>query len=272
MRSASFAIIPVAVVALLAPCEASGADSTATDRISASASGSTLTGTNGGAGESIGWLHNFDPDSLIALGAEHQSLPVAHWSFGSLAGAVTRGDANARYTLSVDAHEGAGDNGPRAFHYSIAGAGIAGTYFQRLSIQVEDHRIDVDTTHGNLPKAGISYLWNPHWQTAISYANSVSGNLGTRLTSARVDKYGTAVNVFGGASFGKASPDLLNLEGQIIAPGHTLREGYMGVSHSFSHARHDVTLIADYLDLSGSKKATLTLNYVFHVQAVGGGH
>lgn len=272
MRPASFSVVPAAAMALLAPYAACGADSTATDRISASASGSTLTGTNGGAGESAGWLHNFDPDSIIALGAEHQSLSVAHWSFGSVSGAVTRGDANARYTLSADVHEGAGDNGPRAFHYSIAGAGIAATYFQRLSIQVEDRRIDVDTTHGNLPKAGLSYLWSPHWQTSISYADTVSGNLGTRLTSARVDKYGTAVNVFGGGSFGKASPDVLNLEGQIIAPGHTLREGYVGVSHSFGHARHDVTLIVDYLDLSGSKKATLTLNYVFHVQAVGGGH
>jgi hypothetical protein len=44
------------------------------------------------------------------------------------------------------------------------------------------------------------------------------------------------------------------------------------VSRSFAQARHDVTLIADYLDLSGSKKATLTLNYVFHIQTVGGGH
>ena len=269
MRSAWIALISVAA-ALFAPCEAWGADSTATDRISASASGSTLTGTNGGAGASVGWLHNFDPDSLITVAAEHQAISVAHWSFGSVAGAVTRGGADGRYTLAADVHEGAGDNGPRSFHYSIVGAGITGTYFQRLSIQVEDRRIDVDTTHGNLPKVGLSYLWNLHWQTSISYAKSVSGNLGTRLTSARVDKYGTAVNVFGGGSFGKASPDILNLEGQIIAPGHTLREGYMGVSHSFAHARHDLTLIADYLDLSGSKKATLTLNYVFHVQAVKG--
>jgi hypothetical protein len=269
MRSAAVALISV-VAALLAPCEACGADSTATDRISASASGSTLTGTNGGAGESVGWLHNFDPDSLIAVGAEHQAISVAHWSFGSVAGAVTRGGADGRYTFAADVHEGGGDNGSRHFHYSNFGAGITGTYFQRLSIQVEDRRIDVDTTHGNLPKVGVSYLWNPHWQTAVSYANSVSGSLGTRLTSARVDKYGTAVNIFGGGSYGKASPDILNILGQLIAPGHTLREGYMGVSHSFAHSRHDVTLIADYLDLSGSKKATLTLNYVFHVQAVKG--
>jgi hypothetical protein len=99
----------------------------------------------------------------------------------------------------------------------------------------------------------------------------VSGNLGTRLWSVRVDKYGTAVNVFGGLAFGQASPVVLNIEGEIVAPGHTLREGYLGVSRSFAQTRHEVSLIADYLDLSGSKKATLTLNYIFHVQAVGGG-
>ncbi len=269
MRSASFALIPM-FAALLAPCGVWGADSSATDRIAVSASGSTLTGTSGGAGESLGWLHNFDPDSLIILGAEHQSISVAHWTLGSIAGAVTLGSGDARYTLSAEAHEGAGDNGPRALHYSIAAAGITGTYFHRLSVLLEDRRIDVDTTHGNLPKVGLSYLWSPHWQTAISYANSVSGNLGTRLTSARVDKYGTAVNVFGGLAYGPVSPIVLNIEGDIVARGHTLREGYMGVSRSFAHSRHEVSLIADYDDLSGSKKATLTLSYIFHVQAAGG--
>ena len=269
MRSASCALIWVAT--LLAPCEAYGADSTATDRISASASGSTLTGTNGGAGESLGWLHNFDPDSLIILGAEHQSISVAHWTFGSIAGALTLGSGDARYTLSAEAHEGAGDNGPRALHYSIAAAGITGTYFHRLSVLLEDRRIDVDTTHGNLPKIGLSYLWSPHWLTSVSFADSVSGNLGTRLGSVRVDEYGTAVNVFGGLAYGPASPIVLNIEGDIVARGHTLREGYMGVSRSFAHSRHEVSLIADYADLSGSKKATLTLSYIFHIQAVGGG-
>ena len=55
MRSPSFALISV-FAALLAPCGVWGADSTASDRIAVSASGSTLTGTNGGAGESLGWL------------------------------------------------------------------------------------------------------------------------------------------------------------------------------------------------------------------------
>ena len=33
----------------------------------------------------------------------------------------------------------------------------------------------------------------------------------------------------------------------------------------FAHARSELTLIADYQNLSGTKRATLTLNYIFHV-------
>jgi hypothetical protein len=41
------------------------------------------------------------------------------------------------------------------------------------------------------------------------------------------------------------------------------------VSKQFSHARSELTVIADYQNLSGTKRATLTLNYIFHVGATG---
>ena len=37
----------------------------------------------GGGGGSLRWLHNFSPDTLIGLGAEHQVLSVSRWTFGS---------------------------------------------------------------------------------------------------------------------------------------------------------------------------------------------
>jgi hypothetical protein len=44
-----------------------------------------------------------------------------------------------------------------------------------------------------------------------------------------------------------------------------LKEGYVGASKPFPKWRSDLTLVADYVDLSGIKKATLTLTYIFHV-------
>jgi hypothetical protein len=255
------------IALLLASSAALGAVSTADDRIAASANGSTLTGTNGGAGASLAWLHNFDAATLLAGAVEYQALSVAHWTFGSVTGAVTRGPDDQRYTFSGEVHEGAGDDGPKSFDYHIEAVGVAGTYFHKLSALLEDKRIDVETSHGNLPKFGLSYLWSPHFQTAVAYQHSVSGNLGTRLWTARVDEYGPTVNFLVGAAVGKVSANVLNLGIEI--PGTQLHEGYVGLTKPFPHARSELTLIADYQNLSGTKRATLTLNYIFHVGATG---
>lgn len=270
MRVASVAWLAI-LAGLFAPvfCRAD----TASDRIAASVNGGTLTDTGGGdtrsgAGESLSWLHNFDADSLVTVGAEHQQLAFAQWTVGTVSGALTRAIGDARYTVAAEVHEGAGD-APGPFHYSIAAVDLTGTYFHRLSVTLEDRRIDVQTTHGNLPKFGLAYLWNTHWLTTVSYADSVGGNLGTHLYSARIDRYGTALSVFAGAAGGQASPTIFESVG-ITIPGHSLREGYAGVSKSFTRARSDISLIADYIDVGGSKRETLTLNYIFHVQAPGG--
>ena len=265
MRFARLAIA-AAVAGWLAPHTAAGADSTpaplADDRMLLSVNGSTLPGTNGGGGGSVGWLHNFDADTLAGVAVEHQVLSVANWTFGSVNGSLTRQLGDARYSLYGEVHEGAGNDGPRAFNYSVVAAGIIGTYFHRLSAQLEDRQFDVETTHGNLPKIGLMYLWNPHILTGVSYAYSVSGNLGTHLTSARIDAYTSEVNFLAGVAFGQVSPTVLGLE--FVVPGKSLHEGYVGVTKPLPHRRGDLTLVVDYQDLSGSNRVAVTLNYIFH--------
>src|SRR5882757_10472744 len=237
-----------AAVLLLTPCVVFGTASTADDRIALSVDGSTLTGTNGGGGGSVGWLHNFDADSLAAVAVEHQVIANARWTFGSLSGSLTRGSGGARYTFYGEVHEGAGEDGPRAFHYSTQAVGVIGTWFHRFSAQLEDRQIDVKNIHGNLPKLGLSYLWNPHLLTSVAYAYSVNGNLGTRLTSIRIDTYGSKLSFLAGVAFGQASAIVLgNVADQVVvlAPGHQLKEGYVGVTRSLPRLRSDLTLVAD---------------------------
>jgi hypothetical protein len=255
------------MAALFAPCAALGDSSSTDDRIAVSVDGGTLTGTDGGGGASLGWLHNFDADLLAGVAVEHQVLADAHWTFGSVNGATTLGPDNQRYSVYGEAHEGAGDDGPHAFHYSIEAAGVVGTYFHRFSVQFEDRQIDVETTRGNLPKVALSYLWGPHILTSASYSYSVTGNLGTHLTAARIDEYNANVNFLAGVAFGQASPTILGID--FVLPPRTLHEGYVGLSKPFPHSRSDLTLVADYQDLSGSKRFTLTLSYVFHVGHTG---
>lgn len=245
------------------------ASSTAMDRISVMGNGSTLTGTDGGEGGALAWLHNFDADSLLTLGAEHQKLGDAQWTFGSVSGSLTRSLGDGRYTFYAEGHEGAGDDGPHALHYRIEAAGVSGTYFRQLSVLVEMRRIDVETTHGNLPKVSVSYLLTPHWLTSVSFADSAGGNLGTRLTSVRVDRYSSVLNFLAGGTYGQASPTIIDLG--IVTPGHILREGFIGASKTVAR-RTDISLTADYLNLSGSKRATLTLGFIFRLGSLGAPH
>jgi hypothetical protein len=260
----AFAVDPPAptLTSASTPTPAVPSVSTSDDRIVVSLNGSTLPRTNGGGGGSVGWLHNFDADSLAGAAIEHQVISVAHWTFGSVNGSLTRGSGDARYSFYGEAHEGAGDDGPHAFKYSIEALGLIGTYFHRFSVQLEDRQIEVEKTHGNLPKVGVSYLWNPHIYTTVSYIHSVSGDLGTRLTSGRIDIYRAKLNYLAGVSFGQASPAILGLGFHL--PAQTLKEAYVGATKPFPRWRGDLSLVADYQDLRGSPRFALTLNYIFH--------
>ena len=263
--------ITVVALAALAPCLALGAASTSDDRISVSADGATLSGTDGGGGGSLGWLHNFNVDALAGVAVEHQQLADANWTFGSVNASLTGGPAEQRFGIYGEAHEGAGDDAGKSFRYAIEAAGVTGTFSHRLTAQLEDRQIDVETTRGNLPKAGLSYLWGPQWSTSVSYSYSVSGNLGTRLTAARIDWFGGHVNLLAGGAYGQASPVVFNLQSGVVFPGTRLREGYVGLSKPMTRLHSELSLVADYLDLSGIKRATLTLAYTFHPGAAGSG-
>ena len=75
------------------------------------------------------------------------------------------------------------------------------------------------------------------------------------------------MNLLAGVSFGQASPAILGIG--FVLPPRTLNEGYVGMSLPLAKSRGNLTLVADYQDLSGSKRFTLTLSYVFHVGHTG---
>ncbi len=236
------------------------------DSLLFSANGSTLTGASGGGGGSIGWLHDFSA-GVLGLAGEYQTLADAHWEFGSLTGAVSTGSASAKWTFSADAHLGSGDiavfQGLRRFNYDVEGADVAGTFGSKLTLQLDAQQYDVDTTHGALPKVGLGYLWTPHWQTTVSYARSVTGNLGTQLETARIDHYGRSVNWLLGGATGHVAPAVVNLYTGIYEAAPQLREGYLGISKSF--AGSDWSILGDYMKVANEKRITLTIVCTLHV-------
>ena len=232
----------------------------ATDRLVLSADGATLTGASGGGGGSLTWLHGFDT-GVVGVGGEYQTLANAHWAFGSLSGSVSTGGPRARWTLAGEAHLGRGDigayQGLRRFDYRVEGLSVAGTFGGKLTVQLGAHQYDIDTTHGALPKAALGFLWTPHLQTTVSYSRSITGNLGTELETLRIDHYGAPVNWLLGGAVGHVAPSIVNIYTGLTGPAPQLREGYVGISKSFSHS--DWSILADYLKVAGEERVTLTV-------------
>ena len=237
-----------------------------TDSLILSANGSTLTGANGGGGGSLTWLHDFN-SGVLGVAGEYQRLANAHWAFGSLSGSVNTGDAAARWTFSAEAHLGSGDislsQGDHHFNYRVEGAGVAGTFGGRVTVQLQAHQYDVDTSHGALPKVGLGVLWTRHLQTTVSYSRSVSGNLGTEIETLQINHYGSAVNWLVGGAAGHVAPPVVNLYTGLTGPAPQLREGYLGLSKSFG--RTDWSVLGDYLKVAGQTRITLTIVCTLHV-------
>jgi len=234
----------------------------ADDRITVAASGETLTGTNGGGGAQGSWVHNFSPNVIGGLGIDYQAIANAHWTFGSVNGAYVWGAPGRRWSVYGEAHIGSGFNGTRNFDYQDGSAGIAIPVVPKLTLQLEDRQIAIDTARGNMPKAQLSYLFSPTVQGSISHAHSVSGNLGTRISTARLDLYPRKIHFIAGGAYGTVDPVVLNLVGVNQAPSQDLREGFVGIGHT--SPRSEWLLLGDYQrissDLAATERFTLTLS------------
>lgn len=238
------------------------------DRLTLSGSGSRLMDIeeNGGGG-SLNYLHYFTPNAVFGFGGEHQTIADSKWSFGSIRGALSHGEPQSRFNISAEVNYGDGDENGRKFDYQVAALGLSQSFSSKFSVQLESRQIDIDTTHGNLPKLGLTFLLTPRLSANVSYADSVGGNLGTQLTTARLDHYGKYMNFLIGYATGRADPSVVNLQPGLTLPAQDLNEGFLGIGKTFS--RGEIMLLGDYLQLGESEKVTVTLSFTAYVGSRG---
>ena len=234
------------------------------ERLVFSTDGSRLTGGIGAGGGSAAWVGNFGSGTVIGAGAEYQTISNAHWTLGTFSGAL----APALTThLYVEGREGAGDVGNHAFHYSLLVGGLLYQVSSAYSVQLEERRIDIDTSHGNLPKLGLSYRVTPRFLASASYAASLGGNLGTHLGTGRLDYTGSSFSALAGIAGGTVAAAVLGLNGVVVVPAPQLREGFLGIGKALR--RTDWLLIGDYQDVGGTKRVGLSLTCTVHLHAQG---
>jgi hypothetical protein len=237
------------------------------DKLLLSANASRLSGTTGGGGGQLDWLHDLDPATKTAAGVEYQSLAGGNWLVGSLiaAHACDPDSSSMRdCSLSGEVHEGAGNTGAHSFRYTILAAGFSHAVGRELIVQLEDRYVDVDTSLGHLPKVSLAYLSGSRLLTTLSYAHSVGGNLATELLAARIDLYQPRWRSLAGVVYGNAAPAIVNLQSAPAPAGHILKEGFLGFARSVRDG--ELQLLADYLGLGDSKRLTLTLSYTVPVR------
>lgn len=269
MRSTLTALC-LSSLAAAVPATAAEIDARPPDKLTLTGNGSNLTDVGvdeDGYGGSLNYLHYVTPDVLFGVGGEHQSIAESSWTFGSLRGAWGRGEPSSRFTVVGEFHYGDGDDDGRNFNYQVGVLGLSQSFGSRFSVQLEGRQIDIDTTHGNLPKLGLTYLWTPRLSTNISYADSVGGNLGTKLTTARLDHYGQHVNFLIGGAVGEADPSVVNLPVGVSLPVQDLTQGFIGIGKTFSWG--EVQLLGDYLELETSEKVTVTLSFTTYLGSRG---
>ena len=260
------AILCLSSFAAAAPALAAEIDARPPDKLTLSGNGSNLTDVGvdeDGYGGSLNYLHYFTPDVIFGLGGEYQSIADSEWTFGTLRGAVGHGDGASRFTVFGEFQYGDGDENGRDFSYQIGVLGLSKSFTKQFSVQLEGRQIDIDTSHGNLPKLGITYIWTPQLSTNISYADSVGGNLGTEITTVRLDHYGKHVNFLIGGAAGTADPNVVNLAPGVSLPAQDLTQGFIGIARVFSFG--EVQLLGDYLELESSEKVTVTLSFTAYL-------
>jgi hypothetical protein len=257
--------------ALLAPAAAFAADiSEVADRLTLSGAGLKQEAGDGtefdGGNGSIGWLHNFNSNTLLGVAANYQKVADAHWSYGTLNFSHGMGQASRRSTLYAEANQGSGEDNVHSYDYGVYTLGLYQNVTRQLSLQFEGKQVDVDTVSGNLAKVGVQYLWSPRFISAVGYQLSTGGGLGTRLISYRFDLSGKAMTFIVGGANGEASPVTIDRP-DVARPGTAYQEHYIGVSRAFSRA--DFTVLADYLNLGDNERYTLTLNCTIHLRRPG---
>jgi len=232
-------------------------------RLVLSTNGSTLSGGSGGGGASAAWVGSVGPDAVLGAGAEYDQIANAHWTTGSFNGSIGLGGG--RTHLYGEGRAGAGDIGDRAFHYSVAYLGLLGQLTPELTLQLEERYIDIDKSHGSLPKLGLTYRMTLQLSATASFAKSLGGNLGTRLVMGRVDYTGVSFSALAGVAGGPAAPDVIYPGLNVVKPGPQLREGFVGIGKPFG--RTDWLLLGDYQDVSGTRRTSLALTCTVHLHA-----
>ena len=251
-------LLSIAVAAALAAAPADGSPPVAPagDFLAISGSvdryGPGSLGSNG----SLDWVHAPGADRTYTLGFGVYSVNSSRWSFGKLGGAY---HWNARTTVQGQASIGGGHTDGNGFGYQIYDGSLTYKVNPRIYARLGDQFFQVAGSREHLVKPGLLVVPTRRLQADITYAHSVSGDVGTQYVFGRIDVTARSLHFLGGFSAGRSSPQHLNLDIGSPPASQNFQEGFFGVGVPLS--KTVLSVVADVLNADPTRRRSVTINW-----------
>jgi hypothetical protein len=160
-----------------------------------------------GSAASLDWVHPIARGSLSMLGASWKQVGAYHRLLTDIGGEAHPADA--RYSFGGELDVGPVEDGGNSYYHLQTSEHVSYEATASHSVVAEHRYISAGALRGQLLSAAWRYAPRPTLTFELKQALTVSGNLGSRATSARLDYLGAA-QMFTGAAVGRAAPQLVD--------------------------------------------------------------
>ena len=250
--------LTAATVSVAAPPEGDSSAASSDNSILVAASADRFSSGDLGLNASLDWIHHFASRTGVqrthTLGAAVYSAGDSRWSFAKLGAAYPLIDY---LTVQGQASVGGGKTAGQGFGYQVYDSSVSAKADPRAYFRLGHQFYQIAGSRSHLLKPGLVLVPTHQVQADLTYARSVSGNIGSRFFSGRIDFSTRTIDWLGGFSSGDSTPENLNLEIGSTPRTQRFRDVFMGAS--FRLPQSVLTVMADFLDTQPGNRSRLTI-------------
>jgi hypothetical protein len=208
--------------------------------------GSALVGSNG----TFDWVHPIGTDMTTIVGSASQEIGDYRRLLGHIGGEMSPAD---HYTAGAEMYIGSVHDGESTYQYLQMSLQGSRQLTPRNWIAAEDRVVSAGSLHGQLLNAAWTTLPRSALSLELKQLATVSGNLNSAASCARLD-YIAATHAFIGSAVGHSAPNLLDTP---VLEGGRFWQYYAGLGRSVG--RSTLTVIVNRYVMSNSRQWSATL-------------
>jgi len=208
--------------------------------------GSTVVASTG----TVDWMHPFGASMTAIAGAAWMQVGDYSRTLGHIGGSASPAD---HYTAGADVYLGPVRDGGSTYDYLQASVQGSREFTSRNWVAAEDRLIAAGPLHGQLVSAAWTSEPGSKLSLELKQMITVSGNLNSQASSARLDYVG-ATHLLVGAAVGRTAPKLLDT---LSLEGGRFSQYYCGLGRLFGRTTLTGVVNRYVMTNSGQWSATL---------------